>query len=75
MLKKVSDNIYFVGALHAERKFFDEVIPLPDGTSYNSYIVKGKNKTALIDAVEPVVKGQLYMNLKKLGIDNIDYII
>jgi len=29
-------NIYSVGAIDWDRRLFDELIPLPDGTSYNA---------------------------------------
>ena len=29
------------------------MIPLPDGTSYNAYLIKGSEKTALLDTVDP----------------------
>ena len=75
MLKEIKKGIYFVGALDWDRKLFDELIPLPDGTSYNSYIVKGENKVALIDTVDPRKTGELLYNLKKLKLEKIDYII
>lgn len=74
-VKKIVDNVWCVGAQHWDRRLFDEVIPLPDGTSYNSYIIKGKDKIALIDAVDPATKDQLYNNLKELDITKIDYLI
>jgi flavorubredoxin len=73
--KKLAENVILVGAKHWDRKFFDELIPLPDGTTYNSYIVRGTVKTALIDTVEPAVMDQLFENLKKAGVVKIDYII
>jgi len=36
-----------------DRRLFDELIPLPDGTSYNAYLVRGSQRTALIDTVDP----------------------
>ncbi len=75
MIKKIKDDIFYVGAQHPDRRLFDELIPLPDGTSYNSYIIKAKEKTALIDTVDPVTINQLFFNLKKLNIKKIDYII
>ncbi len=73
--KMISEDIYFVGALDRERKLFDELIPLPDGTSYNSYLIKGSEKTALLDSVDPPKYSILLDNLKELGIKKIDYII
>ncbi|MGM0603160.1 MAG: FprA family A-type flavoprotein [Bacillota bacterium] len=75
MYRKISDGIYSVGVIDWHRKLFDELIPLPDGTSYNSYIVEGKDKTVLIDTVEPDFKDDLLNNLDELGIEKIDYII
>jgi flavorubredoxin len=51
------------------------LIPLPDGTSYNSYLVKGSEKTALLDTVDPEKTELLVSHLIKTGADNIDYII
>lgn len=68
-------GIYAVGANDWDRRLFDELIPLPDGTSYNSYLVKGNEKTAVIDAVDPPKSGEWISNIKRLGISSIDYII
>lgn len=68
-------NIFSVGAIDWNRRLFDELIPLPDGTSYNSYLIKGSEKIALIDTVDPTKKEVLINNLKSLNIDHIDYII
>ena len=45
-------GIYSVGAVDWDRRLFDSLIPLPDGTSYNAYLVKGSEKTALIDSID-----------------------
>ncbi len=74
-VKKIKEGIYYVGAVHWERRLFDELIPLPDGTSYNSYLIQGTNKTALMDAVDPVTIDQLFVNLNKLNVKKIDYVI
>jgi flavorubredoxin len=41
-----------MGAQDFDRRLFDELIPLPDGTSYNAYLVRGSEKVALIDTVD-----------------------
>ncbi|MCD6427803.1 MAG: FprA family A-type flavoprotein, partial [Caldisericaceae bacterium] len=74
-VRKLVENVYSVGAIDWDRRTFDELIPLPDGTSYNSYIIFGSEKTALIDTVEPEKKEELINNLKTLGVKKIDYII
>ena len=68
-------NIFSVGAIDWNRRLFDELIPLPDGTSYNSYLIKGSEKIALIDTVDPTKKEVLFNNLKSLNINHIDYVI
>ena len=74
-VKEIKKDIFFVGAIHWDRRLFDELIPLPDGTSYNAYIIKGNEKIALIDTVDPATQDQLLTNLKILGINKIDYVI
>jgi len=72
---EIKKDVYYAGSAHWDRKLFDELIPLPDGTSYNAYIIKGSEKTALIDAVDPVKEDELIENLKKAGVKKIDYIV
>lgn len=73
--KEIMPGIYSVGAIDWDRRLFDELIPLPEGTSYNAYLIKGSEKTALIDTVDPSKEADLFENLKKLNIEKIDYLI
>jgi len=73
--REIKKDIYYVGAVDWDRRLFDSLIPLPDGTSYNSYLIKGSEKTALIDTVDPPMKDVLLANLDQLGIKRIDYVI
>lgn len=75
MFRKIKNDIYSVGIIDWHRKLFDELIPLPDGTSYNSYFIKGKEKNAIIDTVEPDFAQDFLDNLDDLGVEKIDYII
>jgi flavorubredoxin len=72
---EIKKNIVWVGALDWDRRLFDELIPLPEGTSYNSYLVRGSEKTALIDTVDPSKVGELLENLQEAGATRIDYIV
>ena len=74
-VQKIKENIFWIGALDWDRRLFDELIPLPDGTSYNSYLIQGTDKTALIDTVDPSMSRAFLNNFVKLGIDHIDYVI
>ncbi len=70
---KVKENIYRLGSIDWDRRMFDALIPLPDGTSYNAYIIKGSEKTALIDTDEPSMKEEF---LKQLDmVDKLDYLV
>ena len=73
--RKLRANIYSVGAVDWDRRLFDELIPLPDGTSYNAYLVRGSEKTALIDTVDPTMANALINNLYQLDVKNIDLVI
>jgi flavorubredoxin len=72
---KLAEGVYCVGAIDWDRRLFDSLIPLPDGTSYNSYVIKGSEKTALIDTVDPTMQDVLINQLNRLGIENISYIV
>ncbi len=74
-VRQIKPDIHSVGSIDWDRRLFDELIPLPDGTTYNSYLIKGSEKTALIDTVDPPKENELFDNLKKLGVNNIDYVI
>ncbi len=74
-LREIRSGIYRVGAIDWDRRLFDSLIPLPDGTSYNSYLIKGSEKAALIDTVDPTMQDVLINNLSQLVIDNIDYVV
>jgi len=52
-----------MGAIDWDRRLFDELIPLPDGTSYNAYLVRGSNKTALIDTADPAKSSEILKQL------------
>ena len=73
--RQLKPNIYSVGAVNWDRRLFDDLIPLPDGTSYNAYLVKGGEKTALIDTVDPTMEDVLIKNLDQLEVKDIDYVI
>ncbi|MCK9306811.1 MAG: MBL fold hydrolase [Methanomicrobiales archaeon HGW-Methanomicrobiales-6] len=73
--REIVPGVFAVGAIDWDRRLFDELIPLPDGTTYNSYLVQGSEKTALIDTVDPMKTAELVGNLDSLGVDAIDYII
>ena len=73
--REIRSGVYSVGVVDWDRRLFDSLIPLPDGTSYNAYLIKGSSKTALIDTVNPPMGDVLMDNLNQLGVVDIDYVI
>jgi len=71
--RKIRTNVYWVGAIDWDRRLFDALIPLPDGTSYNAYLVQGNQKVALIDAVDSSMAHVLMAYLE--NVPGIDYVI
>ncbi len=62
-MRQLRPSIYEVGAIDFDRRLFDQLIPLPDGTSYNAYLIKGSEKVALIDTVDSTKTDVLIDNL------------
>ncbi len=71
--RKIRDNIYSLGFIDWDSRLFDALIPLPDGTSYNSYLIEGSEKTVLIDTVEAAHFHELEAQLK--NVPKLDYVI
>ena len=49
---RISDNIHYIGVNDRTTERFETLWPLPYGVSYNSYLVTGSDKAAIIDGVE-----------------------
>jgi flavorubredoxin len=71
--RKVREGIYWMGAVDWDRRLFDSLIPLPDGTSYNAYLIQGNQKTALLDTVDPSMTDVLMFQLE--SVPHIDYVV
>ncbi len=71
--RKIKDKIYWMGYEDWDTRLFDSLIPLPDGTSYNAFLIEGSKKTALIDTVEPQFSGDLMAQLE--NVSKLDYVI
>jgi len=71
--RKIKDRIYWMGAVDWDRRLFDSLIPLPDGTSYNAYLIEGSEKTALLDTVDPPKADELMGQLD--GVSKLDFLV
>ena len=71
--RQIMGKIFWLGAVDWDRRLFDSLIPLPDGTTYNAYLVEGSEKTALLDTVDPSMSDELMAQLD--GFPRIDFIV
>ena len=71
--RKIKNRIYWMGSVDWDRRLFDSLVPLPDGTSYNAYLIKGSEKTVLLDSVDPPMANELLSQLE--DISKIDYVV
>ena len=73
--QEIKNNVFYCGLNDEDRVIFDELIPLEHGTSYNSYLVVGSEKTAIIDTMYPPKSDEYLKKLDENGITKVDYLI
>ena len=73
-MQEVASNVYYVGVNDHLTELFEGLWPIPEGISYNSYIVKGE-KTALIDLVKVPFVDEFLKKVEEATDFNIDYIV
>ena len=61
--KKVTEDMYWVGASDRRLALFENIYPIPRGVSYNAYVLLDE-KTVLLDTVDKSVSGQFFENLE-----------
>ena len=71
--RPIMPGITLMGAVDWDRRLFDSLIPLPEGTSYNAYLVRGSEKTALVDTVDPAKLDVLMAQLD--SVERLDYLV
>ncbi len=75
-VERLTDGVYWVGTKDWDRRLFDALIPLPEGTSYNSYVVRGRDRTALIDTVNPGFEEEFVAKIGQvMDLASIDYLV
>ncbi|MDP2719462.1 MAG: FprA family A-type flavoprotein [Dehalococcoidia bacterium] len=73
---QLASSIHWVGVEDWQSRLFDSLIPLPYGTSYNSYLVVGQEKVALIDTVHAGFTDEwLNKIISKAAPGKIDYLV
>lgn len=75
-IQAITEGVYYVGVNDRTTYRFEAMWPLPLGVTYNSYIVKGSEKTALVDGVEVSEACKLKKNIRDIiGREAPDYLI
>ncbi len=73
---KISDGVYFVGAIDYDLRVFDIIMDTEFGSTYNSYLIVGSEKTALIDTAKEPFKKEFFERINEIvDIKNINYLI
>ena len=74
-MKRITDNIYYIGVNDRNKNLFEGLWPLPNGVSYNAYLIDDE-KTCLIDTVEADFFLPFLQNLRQvLGDRSLDYVV
>ena len=74
-VKKVHDDLYWVGGSDRRLALFENVFPIPRGVSYNAYVLTDE-KTVLLDTVDKAVSGVFFENLEHvLSGRPLDYVV
>ncbi len=72
----IADNVFSIGVKDPGLAVFDIIMPIDHGTTYNSYIVRGSDKIALVDGVKEGFTDEWLANIAEVcPMDKIDYLI
>ncbi|MFW9604059.1 MAG: FprA family A-type flavoprotein [Trichlorobacter sp.] len=73
---EIHPGVHWLGAKHPELRVFDDLFPTEHGTTYNSYLILGKEKNVLIDTVKVKFVDQFLDKVKSLiPLEKLDYIV
>ena len=74
-VRQISDDFYYVGGNDRRLELFENVYPIPDGVSYNSYLLVD-DKTVLLDTADAAIAHQFLENLEHvLDGRTLDYVV
>ena len=74
VMEEIAKGVFFCGIHDRTRKVFDQLVPLPQGTTYNSYLIVGSEKCALIDTMYEKFRAE-FLDSIVAGGHKIDYIV
>jgi flavorubredoxin len=76
LVPEFSPGVFGVGIRDWSRRIFDALVPLPHGTTYNSYLIKGSDKIAVIDTANPGFEEEWASKIATVTpLESIDYVI
>ncbi len=74
-VRKINEDIYYLGANDRRIELFENVYPVPNGMSYNNYLIDDE-KTCLMDGIDDSVSRQFLENLNYVLKDKkLDYMV
>lgn len=74
-VRKVTDDLYYVGGDDRRLALFENIFPIPQGVSYNSYLLMDE-KTVLVDSIDWAVTREYMVNIARvLDGRDLDYMI
>lgn len=74
-IRKIFDDLLYIGCSDRRLQLFESAYPVPNGISYNSYLLKDE-KTVLFDTVDKVCSVQFFKNLDAALADRaLDYLV
>ena len=74
-IRRITDDLYYVGASDRRLALFENVYPVPRGVSYNSYLLRDE-KTVLMDTADSAVREQYFENVAAaLDGRQLDYLV
>lgn len=75
-VKEITEGVYYAGVNDRVTALFEGLWPIPEGVSYNSYVVKGEKSTALIDTVRIDEVREFLDNVDRIREERpIDYLV
>jgi flavorubredoxin len=72
-MREIAPGLSQIAMVDWERRLFDALVPLPEGTSYNAYLLRSPAGTILFDTADPTFREPFLRELA--GVERIDYIV
>jgi len=72
----LASDVFWIGALNPKLRVFDVIMRTEQGTTYNAYVVRGREKTAVIETVKRGFTEEFFARLQKVvPLERVDYIV